>query len=38
MYIPISPKGGKIFAYDVNSLYPSVMVNSIFPIGNPIYF
>ena len=35
MYIP---KGDNIFAYDVNSLYPAVMKNNVFPIANPVYF
>ena len=35
MYIP---EGVSLFAYDVNSLYPSVMLNSLMPIGNPTYF
>lgn len=35
MYIP---KGDNIFAYDVNSLYPAVMKNNVFPINNPVYF
>jgi hypothetical protein len=38
MFIPILPKGKKIYAYDVNSLYPSVMVNCKYPVGNPTYF
>lgn len=36
MYIPYSNK--KIYAYDVNSLYPYVMANFKYPIGNPTYF
>lgn len=35
MYIP---KGNNILAYDVNSLYPFVMKDNIFPISNPVYF
>lgn len=35
MYIP---RGDNIFAYDVNSLYPAVMKNNVFPINNPVYF
>lgn len=43
MYIPtpsteFTPEGEKIYAYDVNSLYPSVMANFKLPIGNPTYF
>jgi len=38
MYIPVVPQGVKIHAYDINSLYPSVMLNNDFPIGNPTYF
>jgi len=38
MYIPKLIKGKKIYAYDVNALYPSVMVNKVFPIGSPSYF
>jgi len=38
MYIPISPPDKYIYAYDVNSLYPSVMINNKYPIGNPTYF
>jgi hypothetical protein len=32
-YIPI---GNNIYYYDVNSLYPFVMANNDFPVGNPI--
>jgi len=38
MFIPKPPKGVKIYAYDVNSLYPSVMRDNLFPIGTPTYF
>jgi DNA polymerase elongation subunit (family B) len=38
MYIPKLIKGKKIYVYDVNSLYPSVMANKEVPIGNPTYF
>jgi len=38
MFIPKPPKGVKIYAYDVNSLYPSVMRDNAFPIGSPTYF
>jgi hypothetical protein len=38
MYIPKLIKGKKIYAYDVNSLYPSVMADKEFPIDNPTYF
>jgi hypothetical protein len=35
MYIPTPSKGEKIYAYDVNSLYPSVMAKFKLPIGKP---
>ena len=38
MFIPIPSQGNKIYAYDVNSLYPSVMLNCKYPIGSPTYF
>jgi len=43
MYIPTPPintiaKGEKIYAYDVNALYPTVMAKFKLPIGNPTYF
>jgi len=41
VFTPVcEPTGGNISAYhyDVNSLYPSVMINNDFPIGYPDYF
>nr|AWX52937.1 hypothetical protein [Lactarius sp. (in: basidiomycete fungi)] len=38
MYIPKNKKAVKIFGYDVNSLYPSVMLNCDMPVGKPIMF
>lgn len=38
MYIPFPPKAKNIFSYDVNSLYPFVMKEFKYPIGNPTYF
>lgn len=38
MFIPNSLKGEKIFCYDVNSVYPSVMLNNMLPIGTPTFF
>jgi len=38
IYIPKPPLGFKIYAYDVNALYPFVMLNNIYPVGDPIYF
>ncbi len=38
MYIPYPPVGAKIHAYDVNSLYPFVMLDNDYPTGNPTYF
>ena len=32
------PKGENIYAYDVNSLYPTVMKNMVMPVGNIKYF
>ena len=36
MYKPSSTS--KIYCYDVNSLYPTVMRNNLFPVGNINYF
>ena len=38
MFIPSIIGGKKIYAYDVNSLYPSVMKDKEYPIGSPTYF
>jgi len=38
MYIPQIHKAKKIYAYDVNALYPYVMSKFDFPIGDPVYF
>jgi len=38
MFIPYLPKDKKLYAYDVNSLYPFVMMKIEYPIGDPIYF
>jgi hypothetical protein len=38
MYLTKSLDNKKIFAYDVNSLYPFVMKECKFPIGSPTYF
>jgi hypothetical protein len=38
MYIPKPLPGDKIYAYDVNSLYPYIMKECKFPIGSPTYF
>lgn len=38
MYIPTNPEGTLIYCYDVNSLYPSVMLNNLMPIGKPTEF
>lgn len=37
MYIPENPEGTEVFAYDVNSLYPSRMEECDMPVGNPVY-
>lgn len=38
MYLTKPIKGKKVYAYDVNSLYPFVMKTLQFPIGTPTYF
>jgi DNA polymerase type B, organellar and viral len=34
----INPQGDGIFGYDINSLYPFVMLNYPMPVGSPVYF
>jgi hypothetical protein len=38
VYKPFPKKGEKVFCYDVNSLYPSVMKSFDMPVGSPINF
>jgi len=38
VYKPFPEKGTKVYRYDVNSLYPSVMKSFNMPVGNPTYF
>lgn len=38
MYIPKPAKGEKIYCYDVNSLYPSVMLNNMLAVGPATFF
>lgn len=38
MYLPKNLYNEKIYAYDVNSLYPSEMKNFYIPRGSPAYF
>jgi len=38
MYIPFNNDNELIYAYDVNSLYPFVMLSKYMPIGKPVYF
>jgi len=37
MYQPFN-ENEKVFCYDVNYLYPSIMHDKAMPIGNPIFF
>jgi len=38
MFIPFNSNLELVYGYDINSLYPAVMQNKNFPIGNPTYF
>ena len=38
MYIPFNKENKNIYAYDVDSLYPSVMKECDMPTGNIVYF
>ena len=38
VYRPYPKKGRKVYCYDINSLYPSVMAKNVFPVGVPKYF
>ena len=38
MYIPFNKEGEYIYIYDVNSLYPFVMKEFDYPVGQPTYF
>jgi len=38
MYIPTNLENELVYAYDVNSLYPSVMKHFSMPVGKPTYF
>jgi DNA polymerase elongation subunit (family B) len=38
VYRPFTKKGRKVYCYDINSLYPFVMANNLFPTGIPKYF
>jgi len=38
MYLPTNKKGTKVYAYDVNSLYPYVMSEFDMPTGKPVFF
>nr|AWB36248.1 hypothetical protein [Lactarius sp. (in: basidiomycete fungi)] len=38
MYIPENIADTELYAYDVNSLYPAVMLNNDMPVGKPIFF
>ena len=38
MFIPENPDNTKVFAYDVNALYPFSMDERMMPMGNPVFF
>lgn len=38
MFIPCNSDNELVYAYDINSLYPSVMKDKFYPIGKPTYF
>jgi hypothetical protein len=38
VYIPHNKNNETLFYYDVNSLYPSVMLNNLMPVGKPVPF
>jgi len=38
MFIPYNDNNERVYAYDVNSLYPFAMSNFERPLGNPTYF
>lgn len=38
MYVPKPTDNEKVYVYDVNSLYPSQMLNLDMPVGSPTYF
>jgi hypothetical protein len=38
MFIPFNVDDQSLYVYDVNSLYPFVMKEFDYPIGNPTYF
>jgi hypothetical protein len=38
MHLPENPEGVQLYAYDVNSLYPSIMLDKDMPVGKPVLF